>query len=101
MYGKKGVVVTKYYNQTLASHPIHNGDLIVSLAGKPVESVKDFCNIIVNTTNPLVEFLRQGVFHQHYIIANPNDDKCLAYIKKDKKWQGLGEKAQEKILKNS
>lgn len=85
IYGKKGVVVTKYYNQTLASHPIYNGDLIVSLAGKPVENVKDFCNIIVNTTNPLVEFLRQGVFHQHYIIANPKDDECLAYIKKRKK----------------
>ena len=85
MYGKKGVVVTKYYNQILAGHPIYNGDLIVSLEGKPVENVKDFCNIIVNAANPRIDFFRQGVFHQRYIIAHPNDDECLAYIKKRKK----------------
>lgn len=84
IYGKKGVVVTKPYNQVLTTI-IQNGDLIVSLAGKPVENVKDFCNIIVNTANPRVDFLRQGIFNQEYLMANPKDNDCLAYIKKDKK----------------
>lgn len=88
IYGKKGVVVTRPYNQTFGGYLIKDGDLIVSLAGEPVKNVKDFCNIIVNIANlsyPRVDLLRQSFFKQEYIAGKTNNDECLAYIKKGKK----------------